>query len=332
MTEFKDTMMGKMTYNAIKSWGEEDASGNWFAPTDEQAYQMLTEEGYVTEDGKKISYSDAKVATDSKTYGSEIAGIEAIADLVVRIEDKGLQGEELESERTALIEMLKGQVYTQEKMTPELATRIQSAMEKNGGVEKSTIEILGNIHDGWVKGNGKKFVDPKRQNKLYQFADLRMMTFGDDGALADLIFVEPVLNGAGIEVDRGNLRREFNRQQYEYMDKQGIKSYSDIEGIKEYLKKLPEVYTPVTEAKIAKDSERVVADELTPERIESMASQIRDNINKDKINAKDIEIVAEQGKESDFKKLGEEYKESLENEKQEMNNLNKENKGEDYAK
>ena len=90
------------------------------------------------------------------------------------------------------------------------------------GLETSIVEILGTIHDNWIRDNGNKFDDPKRSKKLYQFVDLRAMTFNEDGALVDLKFLQPIMEGSRIEVDLEKLEEELLRGQKEYMEAHGM--------------------------------------------------------------------------------------------------------------
>ena len=278
--KFKDTIMGKMTKGAILNWGENDENNNWFRPTEEQAEAMISEGGLKI--GKKsFDYSSSDKATNGKTYGSEIAAIKGLVDLISKSE--GLSQEE----QTELMEQMKKEVYTKSRLSLELAARIRYAMEEKG-IEASTIEVLGTIHDNWVKDNGNNFDAPKRAKKLYQFTDLRLMTYKDDGAIADLLFLQPILEGAGIELDvQGKLKEEFEKQQKEYMAEHGI---TDSKGLRNYLKNLGETYPTiegVTTTKGQKDDKEngiivpryKITDELqNPEILERMTQQVSEKI------------------------------------------------------
>ena len=173
------------------------------------------------------------------------------------------------------------------------------------GIEASTIEVLGTIHDNWVKDNGNKFDAPDRAKRLYQFTDLRLMTYKDDGALADLLFLQPILEGAGIELDvQGKLKEEFQKQQKEYMDEHGI---TDSKGLRNYLKNLGENYPTiegVTTTKGQKDDKEngiivpryVITDELqNSEILERMTQQVSEKIG---ITYEKEQIVSDRSKHS----------------------------------
>ena len=237
--EFKDTIMGKMTKGAIINWGENNEKGEWFAPTEEQAEAMISEGGFKMGE-LTIDYSSSDKATNGKTYGSELAAIDGLVELMGNSEGMSME------EKAGLKEQIKEEIYTEASLSPELATRIKSAMEVKG-TETSIIEVLGKIHDNWVKDNGNKFDDPKRAKKLHQFTDLRLMSYGGDGATADLLFLQPILEGAGIEVDvEGKLKVEFEKQQKEYMAEKGI---TDCKGLRDYLKNIEENYPTIQNVK-----------------------------------------------------------------------------------
>lgn len=278
--KFKDTIMGKITKGAILNWGENDENKNWFKPTEEQADAMISEGG--TKIGEKsFDYSSSEKATNGKTYGSEVAAIKGLVELISKSE--GLSQEE----QTELIEQMKTEVYTKSSLSSDLASRIKFAMEEKG-IEASTIEVLGTIHDNWVKDNGNKFDAPDRAKRLYQFTDLRLMTYKDDGALADLLFLQPILEGAGIELDvQGKLKEEFEKQQKDYMTEHGI---TDSKGLRNYLKNLGETYPTiegVTTTKGQKDDKEngiivpryVITEELqNSEILERMTQQVSEKI------------------------------------------------------
>lgn len=259
MAEFKDTMMAKMTIEAIKSWGENDKDGNWYSPTHEQAEEMVSQGGV---------YDTSEKATNNKTYGSEVAAIIGLVEQIAKRE--GLA----DDEKKELVDQIKEEVYTQEYVSDELAQRIKLAMEVRR-LETSIVEILGTIHDNWIRDNGNKFDDPNRAKKLYQFVDLRAMTFNEDGAIADLKFLQPIIEGSRIEVDLGKLEEEFLREQKEYMEAHGM---TTAEGIRKYMESLETSYPPVaglTTTKGKTVDPVLITDELKKEEIlERMTKQV----------------------------------------------------------
>lgn len=265
MEKFKNTIMGKITIGAIQSWGENDSNGQWYRPTLKQAEEMVSEGGV---------YHGAAAATSKKTYGSEIAAINGLVKLIGDTE--GIS----EEEKVKLAEQIKEEIYTKSTISEDIAIRIRKAM-KVKGVEASIVDVLRTIHDNWVKENGNKFDAPDRQKKLYQFGDLITMTYGDDGATADLLFLQPILEGAGIEVDvEGKLKAEFERQQREYLQKHGI---TDAKGLREYVRALETNYPTIKGVTTSKGKKVqppvVITEELkNSEILERMVSQIADKL------------------------------------------------------
>ncbi len=272
-TEFKNTIMGKITKSAIINWGENDENGIWFIPTAEQAEAIISEGGLQLGENYYIDYSSSEKATNGKTYGSEIAAIDGLVELVTTSE--GLSDEN----KAALSAQLQSEIYSNSTLSPELATRIQSAF-KIKGTAASTLEVLGTIHDNWVKSNGNKFDDPKRSKKLYQFTDLRLMSFGEDGATADLLFLQPILEGAGIEIDLDKLEAEFEAEKSEYMLEHGI---SDSKGLRDFLRNASENY-PILQGLTTSKGKTinppvVITEELqNPEILERMTEQVAKNL------------------------------------------------------
>ena len=232
--KFKDTIMGKITKGAIISWGENDEKGDWFQPTEEQAEQMLTEGGLQLGE-KNIDYSSSEKATNEKTYGSEIAAINGLVALISK-------GKEIsEEEKKTLSDQIKSEVYTAEHLSPEIEEKVKGTIEGKG-IESSTLEILSTIHDNWVKTNPNNFMKENR-NKERQFVPLELLDWKE--VQSDLLFLKPILEGAGITLDEEQLRKEFETRQQEYMIDhkifshedlvkhlaQGSKTYSALEGL-----------------------------------------------------------------------------------------------------
>ncbi len=277
-TEFKDTIMGKITKGAIFEWGENDENNEWFVPSEEQADAILSEGGLEMGD-HIIDYSSAEKAVNSKTYGSEEAAIKGIVELMKETNKIP------EEEKASLEEQIKSEVYTKKSLSPELAQQIKETLDSRGK-ETAIIDILRGIHDNWVKDNGNKFDDPKRAKKLYQFVDLRLMSYGGDGATADLLFLKPILEGAGIEVDvEGKLKEEFERQQKDLMEakdeKEDVenKKIEDCSGVRNYLRNLKERYKTIQGVETNKGNKDQEGKEVTeelknPEILERMTEQV----------------------------------------------------------
>lgn len=216
--EFKDTIMGKITKGAIISWGENDENGNWFTPTEEQAEQMLSEGGLALGE-KVIDYSSSDKATNDKTYGSEVAAINGLVELISK-SNKEMTPEE----RQALTEQIKTEIYTQGELSPEMQEKIKKSFERLG-TNASMIEVLKTIHDNWVKTNPNNFLKPNR-NKERQFVPLQLLDWKE--VESDLLFLKPIIEGAGITIDDKSLRERFEISQLTYMIDHNIVSHENL--------------------------------------------------------------------------------------------------------
>ncbi|MGN1201246.1 MAG: hypothetical protein ACI4R8_03205 [Candidatus Caccovivens sp.] len=77
-------------------------------------------------------------------------------------------------------------------------------------VADMTIYALKCIHDGWVVDNAKKFVKEGREAKKYQHLPLEMIGWKE--ATADLLFLEPILNDIGLEVNKDKLKSAYLKE------------------------------------------------------------------------------------------------------------------------
>ena len=165
-------------------------------------------------------------------------------------------------------------INTKDKVSPELASEI-SAKIQSKGLEETIIEILGVIHDGWVKDNPNKF---EARPKNYQFVTLKLLDFKE--ASLDLLFLQPILEACGLSIDIGALKDKFLQEQDEYLKEQSIYSHDDLV---EKLRMGKEFY-PALEGletnKGVKGGENTLITDLLKdtEIVEKMASQVEERI------------------------------------------------------
>lgn len=189
--KFSETVMGKITQDALMNWNGLSKS---------EAIEKTEELG------------NAERASNEVTYGSEMASIDGISQIL------GLSKEE--------IEIMTSDINTRDAVSEELASKVKNQLEEKG-LNASVIEILSVIHDNWVKSNGNKFEDPKRMGKLYQFVDLKLLDFNE--AKLDLLFLRPILEANGIEIDEVALQQEFLHEQQHFLTQNGIKDTADLQ-------------------------------------------------------------------------------------------------------
>ncbi|MBR3162902.1 MAG: hypothetical protein IKF17_02220 [Clostridia bacterium] len=206
------------------------------------------------------------------SFESELASISAIQEIA------GLTNEEAEQ--------LDNDVFTGYSVSDDIRETVNTAF-KDRGVEDAIIEALCSIHDNWMRNHGNNFQKPGR-DKDYQFVDLRLMPFGDDGATADLIFLRPILESCGIEIDMERLEQRFNEMQEEFMKTNGITS---AETLHEYLSKGAD-NNQVLEGLIAGDENGKTIDEIlreNPEVVNHMTEQVMSKLPKHvKINLDEL--------------------------------------------
>lgn len=150
------------------------------------------------------------------TWGSEISSIKGIISVL---------GLSPESEQ-----QITEDVYTKDTISEEIAKQIQSKIYRNGNSSASIIDMLSVVHDEWVKNNSNNFLrvnkdengNDKPRNKEYQFVPLKMLSWKE--AKSDLLFLKPILEGAGISVDEKLIEQQFEIAQKEFLIDNGIDS------------------------------------------------------------------------------------------------------------
>ena len=121
------------------------------------------------------------------------------------------------------------------------------------------LNILSEIHDKWVEGNASKFNKEGREGKRYQHLPIELIGWKE--AKADLLFVKPVLNAIGVEVNEEKLQTEFNRHCAEYIVAHNIDSHEKLE---EHILNIGKTYHSVTESNTTNDAEiaKQIADQV----------------------------------------------------------------------
>lgn len=103
--------------------------------------------------------------------------------------------------------------------------------EAAAGIDaEKTIDILKAIHNNWVVDNGKKY---SREGKSFMFMPLELLPY--DEVEKDLLFVSPILESAGINVEAMNLEETFNEKQETYFISNEI---SDKESLAKHIKQV----------------------------------------------------------------------------------------------
>lgn len=247
-----------------------DALMNWNGLSREEAETKVEE------------FGTADVARDNVTYGSELNSIKGIAKAI------GLDEKQ--------VEQLTNDINTQSQVSTDLAKEIRARIESKG-LEGTIIEILSVVHDGWVRDNANKF---EARPKNYQFVDLRLLDFKE--ASLDLLFLQPILEACGIEINIKELKEKFLQVQEEFKKENGIVSERTLA---EKISTGAEFY-PVLEGletnKGVKGGEKVLITDLLKDEeiLHKMVSQVSDKANVPQFSLKDREaMLAELGEEAE---------------------------------
>ena len=139
-----------------------------------------------------------------------------------------------------------------------------------------------------MKNNSNNFLkvndNGERRNKERQFVKLELLDWGE--VQSDLLFLKPILEAAGIELNEKELRNRFEVIQQEFLIDNGITSH---EKLVEFLSKGSKSYPALKgiETKFGGNIEQLLKD---PSIVEEMAGQIesRVRIKSEKEMAKDI--------------------------------------------
>ncbi len=148
------------------------------------------------------------------------------------------------------------------KVTAEQEDVLNQITEKikNVNVNELTIYALKCIHDGWVVDNAKKFAKEGRENKKYQHLPLEMIGWTE--AKADLLFLEPILNSVGLEIDSEKLRKDYLKDVETFFKKNNFvdeKNYIQGNKISEAILKGKDFYNVLTDVNTAKSNEEAHA-------------------------------------------------------------------------
>jgi len=155
------------------------------------------------------------------TWGSEVAAINGIARVL------NLDSEDVE--KLVGTKENDGEIYTQEVISEDIASKIRSAITRVDKTE-AVLDILSSIHDEWVKNNSNNFLkvneNGERRNKERQFVPLELLDWGE--VKSDLLFLKPILEASGIEVDENELWDRFLVVQQEFLIDNGITSHEKL--------------------------------------------------------------------------------------------------------
>lgn len=99
------------------------------------------------------------------------------------------------------------------------------------------MDTLFHVHDAWVKDNVKKF-DSREKKHQHMPSEL----IGWKEVKADLLFVKPIFEAAGIEVNEKTLEQVYNNRVKEFFLNNNIKTKEDLAAL---IQKGEEFYEPL---------------------------------------------------------------------------------------
>lgn len=168
------------------------------------------------EDAETLAFEDL----ESKVYatGSMNYAIEGIAKYLKE------QGVELTPDE---IEQYSKAVFEGPENADVLKT-VEEKIKTVGEPDKLVVATLSNIHDGWVKDNAKKFTQEGR-NKQYQHMPIELIGWKE--AKLDLLFLRPILEASGVEINEETLESAYNESVMKYFEDKGITSTADLQAL-----------------------------------------------------------------------------------------------------
>lgn len=186
-------------------------------------YRSAAAAALVNWNGK--SPEEAKAIVETKTYeeveqqtyasGSVAQAVEFVMDYL----KDDLTAEELEQFHNAV--MKTDDAFLTEEDT-KILQKVGTLICQKGDPHDLLLNILSAIHDHWVETSHKKFVDPKRESKMYQHLPLQMIGWKE--ATADLMFVAPIFKACGIDIDNTKLKNMYANDVIDYFRYNNITS------------------------------------------------------------------------------------------------------------
>lgn len=219
----------KIAKAALQNWGDE--SSGWVGWSKEDA-----EKAVKTESGQMLE--------------KRVGALGSIRSSVIAI-GQALGYSQAKSER------LLNSVTKQENVNvlPEdLAVFVEAGQDfekaqKGKSKEDIILDALATIHDGWTRDNSKKFTDPKRSDKKYQHFPIELIGWKE--ATSDLLFLEPILNYFGVEVDKAKLQARYNERVADFLETNGFADENGLDNdkIAEAIMKGSKFYKPFNDEK-----------------------------------------------------------------------------------
>lgn len=180
-----------------------NALENWNGLSSEEAEKEASEKSVDELEGSVYAMGSIESATNGIFSALEKRGIYSNADDGKKVVDAVIN-----SDKTA-----------------KPFENLSEKLEKVGDKENFVLDVLSSIHDQWVEDNAKKLADPARENKRYQGMPLELIGYKE--AKSDLLFVQPILEASGMDIDDEKLKEAYN--DYGAIDTKAFKDFADDE-------------------------------------------------------------------------------------------------------
>ena len=141
---------------------------------------------------------------------------------------------------------------------------IQKRWEKEVGENpRVVLDVLAAVHDYWVTDKARKFGQEGRENKRYQHLPIEMIGWKE--TKSDLLFVSPILEAIGVNVNEEVLEAYYDKRVGRFFAENGLNGQEELEN---YILNIADHYAPISDINNPKNTEK-------PEEI---ANQMADQV------------------------------------------------------
>lgn len=125
--------------------------------------------------------------------------------------------------------------YTADREWFNSARTSENLNEKGYDINELVMNMLESVHNGWIKDNTGVFFT-KKQDRGQQYQYLPIELIGWDEVKSDLLFVKPIIESFGIQIDENSLKNVLHDRTKQYIQsivKTGSEIGADFEMVGE---------------------------------------------------------------------------------------------------
>ncbi len=106
--------------------------------------------------------------------------------------------------------------------------KVGQLLQNQGDIETLVLDILSDIHDGWVVDNSdeKTFNKKKDRKQLRQYLPLPLIGYNE--VLSDLIFLKPILASCGLDTDSLKLEEKYHETFEQFIINNDLTSFQKL--------------------------------------------------------------------------------------------------------